>query len=152
MSELDLNQVVATGIRRELEPDKKDYQLKYGDDTWMAIRGSGKKFDCCGFHGTIKEIKEMILVGKIKPESDVPGKQAKTDPVTGKRSTWECVHPCAWMVTLPFALPQAALETLDAYGWLDEEGKPDWKRANREMKRFEVLKERDEEDEEDEEA
>lgn len=62
---------------------------------------------------------------------------------TKATETWDCVHPCALLVHLyQVGKMQGEGEdpeierTLHAWGWMDEDGKPDIERALREINRF----------------
>ena len=62
---------------------------------------------------------------------------------TKKTELWDCVHPCALLVlAYTQGLMQGAEEdgeferTFHAWGWMDDDGRPDVKRAQREYDRF----------------
>ena len=60
------------------------------------------------------------------------------------RATWDCVHPCAWLIEhynlMADKLPEEVMEdvkhTLCAFGWMDNNGILDHVRAQREIARF----------------
>ena len=54
--------------------------------------------------------------------------------------TWDCVHPCALLITKPRSFDGDLLRTLGNYGWLDVMGRPDIARAEREIKRVKNLR------------
>ena len=84
---------------------------------------------------SLKEAKEAIVTLGLEiyfPAAEaVPAAAA---PI-GCRVTWDCVHPCAFMVRWIKTHTPTSLETLDKYGWLDEYGRPDSEKADREFAR-----------------
>ena len=63
-----------------------------------------------------------------------------TNPDPKKPTLWDCVDPCAFICyaiqikALPF--DKVVQDTLDAMGWLTEDGQPDYEKSHREFKRF----------------
>jgi hypothetical protein len=51
------------------------------------------------------------------------------------RPVWDCVHPCAAIILGDKVPPELLKETLDAYGYLTEDGTPDIEFATSELSR-----------------
>lgn len=134
-------------------PDGKNFNITHNGQTYLAER-KGQRFCCCGFVGTLKEIKAAILaerlhtsVGSVHDSepghlSDEP-KDCKTSPL---RSAWDCVDPCAILIYFCFDSPadvatmsesmrKTVLETLGCNGWLGADNSPDIAKMNREFSR-----------------
>ena len=60
-------------------------------------------------------------------------------PMNEQGTIWDCVHPCAFLIRWIKTHSPESLQTLDSYGWLDENGKPDYTKADREFTRVENL-------------
>lgn len=90
-----------------------------------GYRCRGRDFD------TLKEIKNWIEgMSEDDPTNDI-------DCDNNKSPMWDCVDPCALLIRLghEMGLSHKALETLDKYGWLTEEGLPDLEKVDKEFKR-----------------
>lgn len=91
----------------------------------------GQRWYCLGYCGTLKNIKAKICSGEIGLDyDDEESEEVRLDEPVG---TWDCVHPCALLITSGLQMTETMMETLDKYGWLDENGAPDLRRANKEM-------------------
>lgn len=105
----------------------------------------GEEFDCKptsaknGFMMNGKPFK-TIKQAKLFIETEDPFTIQRTTvcetPPDTASGTWASIDPCAWLVV---AEPECdcphKLNTLDCHGYLDENGKPDIHRANREIAR-----------------
>jgi hypothetical protein len=49
------------------DDNEKFYCISFEGNTYIAER-AGSKFSCCGFVGTLREIKHKIVVGELLPE------------------------------------------------------------------------------------
>ena len=106
----------------------------------LSPRSKGTGFEYNGqVWKTKKAFKDFVEEGGLE-ESD-----EETSTLTGE-DTWDCAHPCALLILSNIDHPMEPkfsvleMETLDCYGWLDENGNPDINRANRELDRVERLK------------
>ncbi len=97
-----------------------------------AIGSSG--YECGGINfDTLRAVKVHVEAGGFTDGSSV-------QPMQDGEDTWDCVHPCALMITKLRTFDGPILETLDNYGWLDVMGRPDVARAEREVKRVANLR------------
>jgi len=91
----------------------------------------GQRWYCEGHCDTLKNIKAKICSGEINlGYEDEEFEEVRLDEPMG---TWDCVHPCALLIAYSVEMTDTVMETLDKYGWLDENGEPDIRRANKEM-------------------
>ena len=114
----------------------------YNDVKWFAITTTcgeqyecepdGQRWHCQDYCGTLKDIKAKICSGEINlgHDDDEEYEEVRLDEPAG---TWDCVHPCALLITSGLKMTETIMETLDKYGWLDENGAPDLRRANKEV-------------------
>lgn len=129
--------------------DGKDYEIyaeEGGLETVYHCKRVGQRFECLGVVDSIKGLKKRILSGHFSDrQSDVEGadRAAAHDVAIG---TWDCINPCALLVKMVETVPafdgiseDDLMLTLDNYGWLDENGRPDFHQANREFERFRKL-------------
>lgn len=105
----------------------KDYIITYENTSYLCKRIDGTtKWECLGVtYPSIKEIKAAIKAGlteTAEPEEPDLEKLA---------NLWDCIDPCAHIVKLIADPSPEVLATLDNYGWLDEEGRPDTAQADR---------------------
>ena len=130
-------QIKKTAGKPGIGGTRKDYVIHTtcGEKYYAKAVGS-QGYECGGINfDSLKAIKAHIVEGGF--DTEAPDEQATTDGA----DTWECVHPCAWLVIMePAQTCKIKLATLDAYGWLDCMGRPDVARAEREIKRVENLK------------
>ncbi len=97
----------------------------------LSPREKGQGFEHDGkVWKTKKAFKDFVEEGGLEPTGDGVSTADGLDP-------WDCAHPCALMI---IPTPDLYMETLDNYGWLDETGRPDVAKAEREIKRVERLK------------
>lgn len=104
----------------------------------LSPREKGQGFEHDGkVWKTKKAFKDFVEEGGLEPTGDGVSTAEGAD-------TWDCVHPCALliynMMEYDWALGDRETKTLDAYGWLDENGRPDFDRAKRELERVKRLK------------
>ena len=89
---------------------------------------------------TKKSFKDFVEEGGLE---NLP--YAETSTMDGE-DTWDCTHPCALLISsnvdnlMEPTFSRFEMETLGSYGWVDEIGQPDIARAEREIKRVQVLK------------
>ena len=106
---------------------------------------NSQSFECGGINfPSLKALKAHIIDGGFDTEE--PDEATEASTLDGA-DTWDCVHPCALLITLvphDFGLHGSLCSdmkhTLDRYGWLDCMGRPDIARAEREIARVENLK------------
>ncbi len=125
--------------REGLGGTRKDYVIytKCGEKFYCKAIGS-QGYECGGVNYlSIKEIKAEIVGGGFGSDNDDEPDEVST--LTGE-DTWDCVHPCALMITQLRMFDKHTLETLGNYGWLDCMGRPDIARAEREIKRVESVR------------
>ena len=112
----------------------KSYRLTFQGVEYVAER-DGSKFVCSGIRGTLREIKAAIASGQVGgPVVSDTGEPI----VSGPKSTWDCVDPCALLVELIHGgklEPEDVWNTLDCYGWIDPASGVDVDRAKREIGR-----------------
>lgn len=85
---------------------------------------------------SLKEAKEAIVTQGLEIYFPAPeAVPAAAAPIADGVDAWDCVHPCAFMVRWIKTHTPTSLETLDKYGWLDEYGRPDSEKADREFAR-----------------
>ncbi len=112
---------------------------------YYANADGSQGYICNGIkYKSVKEIKAAIVDGSIAAESDdeEPADNTTERSTAEGADTWDCVHPCALLIEgldPKWPTPLKTLTTLDNYGWLDDMGRPDVDRANREIKRVENL-------------
>lgn len=115
----------------------KDYVISHEGKQYQATR-SGSLFCCNGTTDTLRNIKQMILDGKLGVRQPTTN-TTEIEPDIGV-GLWDCVHPCALLallvgdINLAEGMRVATMETLDNYGWLTECGSPDHERAYRDYR------------------
>lgn len=135
--------VSTTGYWIEGE-QRKAYRVTTSEgDIYDCTPSGSAGYQVLGKHyPAIKQIKSIILSGGIvlKTQDEV------IDLERNELGTWDCVDPCALLILnvphdhgLHGSISPQLIQTLDAYGWLDEEGRPDVKRAEKEITRVENL-------------
>ena len=122
-----------------IDGNRKDYAIHTtcGHKFYAKAIGS-QSYECGGVNfDTLRAIKAHIESGGFEDGSSV--KPSETSTAEGA-DTWDCVHPCALLITKPRSFDGDLIKTLDSYGWLDVMGRPDVARAEREIKRVKNLK------------
>ncbi len=100
------------------------------------------------FTGTVKQIKEHFAEWLEASTDELAVDMGSRDDSVGEspRGLWDCCHPAAIIIELLAAIPDGQLdgpdgrvlkniikETLDNYGYADENGNPDYALARREI-------------------
>ena len=132
---------------------RKSYIIHTTCGTKFYAEADGSQgYICNGVkYKSVKDIKAAIADGSISNEGDDEGDDEAPAEISTAEGvdTWDCVHPCALLVVLQNTFLQGChekqvLKTLDNYGWLDEQGKPDIARAKREVSRVDKLNKKQE--------
>ena len=139
-------EIKSTTGRPGLGGTRKDYVIRtkggeknYAKEYYAKAVGS-QGYECGGINfGSLKALKAHIVEGGFAEEATEASEVSTADGA----DTWDCVHPCALLMSLDVDLGELT-KTLEAYGWLDCMGRPDIARAEREIKRVENLKKRSE--------
>jgi hypothetical protein len=142
-------EIKSTTGRPGLCGTRKDYVIrtKCGEKFYAKAVGS-QGYECGGVNfDSLKAIKAAIVAGDFDEDATEASEVSTADGA----DTWDCVHPCALLITNLQVIggttlfnPVLTIETLGNYGWLDVMGRPDIARAEREIKRVENLKKRSE--------
>lgn len=115
---------------------RKDYivHTECGREFLAKANGRNAGYRCEGlFYKSLKALKAAIESGVATLEIACKDERVADD---NKSPMWDCVDPCALLIRLgPPVLGHKALETLDKYGWLTEEGIPDRDKVEKEFKR-----------------
>ncbi len=117
---------------------RKNYTIhtKCGEE-FFAKAAVSQGYECRGIKfKSIKALKAAIVAGDFAEEAT----EASEASTAEGADTWDCVHPCALLITKLRMFDGHTLETLGNYGWLDVMGRPDIARAEREIKRVDNLK------------
>lgn len=131
-------EIKSTTGRPGLGGTRKDYVIrtKCGEKFYAKAVGS-QGFECGGVnYGSLKALKAAIVDGEFAEDATEASEVSTADGA----DTWDCVHPCALLITKLRMFDGHIIETLGNYGWLDVMGRPDIARAEREIKRVENLK------------
>ena len=131
-------EIKSTTGKPGLGDTRKDYVIrtKCGEEFYAKAVGS-QGYECGGVsYSSIKAIKAAIVAGDFDDEDTEPYAVSTAEG----EDTWDCVHPCALLITKLRVFDGHILETLGNYGWLDVMGRPDIARAEREIKRVEKLR------------
>ena len=129
-------QIKKTVGKAGLGGDRKDYVIhtECGEKFYAKAVGS-QGYECGG--NQWKSVKELKAHIEADGFSDEPAEEVS---MSSGEDTWDCVHPCALLITKPRAFDGDLLRTLGNYGWLDVMGRPDIARAEREIKRVKNLR------------
>ena len=116
--------------------DRKDYVIhtECGEKFYAKAVGS-QGYECGGM--SWKSVKALKTHIEADGFSDEPAEEVS---MSSGEDTWDCIHPCALLITKPRAFDGDLLRTLGNYGWLDVTGRPDIARAEREIKRVKNLR------------
>lgn len=134
-----------------IEGTRKDYVIHTacGEEFYAKATGS-QGYECRGqSFKSVKDIKTAISNDRFSESGDSPASETSTAEGV---DTWDCAHPCALLAHLydlgllgPLGYKHKDLldqynDTMDKYGWLDENSQPDIARANREINRVQNIK------------
>jgi len=119
------------------ESGRKNYIITNTDDgsEHVAIkRESGSKYDI-GEHTclTLRQCKVLVSENRVRHFADSRGEvvvDAVEDKPDRKPETWSCVDPCALLILLADTTDPEVRRTLDAYGWITQDGELDDEQAN----------------------
>ncbi len=129
--------------KRIKEGDKTiGYEITAGNGAVIrATAGKGGKFDCPALKMesvTLKSLKGAALwySGPADEANEEPAPSAAAASAPEVQPTFDCLHPCAiiiqHMIVDNEPISMVVLQTLDCYGWLTPDRKPDYARAQRE--------------------
>ena len=120
------------------ESGRKNYIITNTDDgsEHVAIkRESGSKYDI-GDHTclTLRQCKVLVSEDRVRHFADrctkiVPDSEVADEPER-KPETWDCCDPCALLILLADTTDPEVRRTLDAYGWITQDGELDSEQAN----------------------
>ena len=128
------------------------YVITDGDWTFHAIK-DGTKFKCGLMTGDLKSIKILIAASNKDARADLFDGVRDSDSAAceevledetievGEQDTWSCVHPCALLILQAPVLDKESFRTLDAYGWMMENGCPNEAKAVDEYHRWKMTPE-----------
>jgi len=119
------------------EGGRKNYIITNTDDgsEHVAIkRESGSKYDI-GEHTclTLRQCKVLVSENRVRHFADSREEGAVAaveDKPERKPETWSCVDPCALLILLADTTDPEVRRTLDAYGWITQDGELDDEQAN----------------------
>jgi len=129
------------------ESGRKNYIITNTDDgsSHVAIkRESGSKYDI-GEHTclTLRQCKVLVSENRVRHFADsresIVDKLADglfEDEPERKPETWSCVDPCALLILLADTTDPEVRRTLDAYGWITQDGELDDEQANDNYERW----------------
>ena len=116
--------------------DRKGYIIHTDcGEKFHAKPVGSQSYECGG--NQWKSLKELKAHIEADGFSDEPAEEVS---MLSGEDIWDCVHPCALLITKPRAFDGDLLRTLGNYGWLDVMGRPDIARAEREIKRVKNLR------------
>ena len=127
------------------ESGRKNYIITNTDDgsSHVAIkRESGSKYDI-GEHTclTLRQCKVLVSENRVRHFADSREEVAAV-AVEGKPErkpeTWSCVDPCALLILLADTTDPEVRRTLDAYGWVTQDGELDDEQANDNYEKWEI--------------
>ncbi len=119
------------------ESGRKNYIITNTDDgsSHVAIkRETGSKYDI-GEHTclTLRQCKVLVSENRVRHFADSREEVAAVaveDKPERKPETWSCVDPCALLILLADTTDPEVRRTLDAYGWITQDGELDDEQAN----------------------
>jgi len=121
--------------------DRKGYIIhtECGEKFHAKPVGS-KSYECGGLNfDTLRGVKFYVEEGGFGEDAEDDNELEEVSMLSGE-DIWDCVHPCALLITKPRSFDGDLLRTLGNYGWLDVMGRPDIARAEREIKRVKNLR------------
>jgi len=125
------------------ESGRKNYIITNTDDgsSHVAIkRESGSKYDI-GEHTclTLRQCKVLVSENRVRHFADSREEatvEAVEDRSERKPETWDCCDPCALLILLADTTDPEVRRTLDAYGWITQDGELDDEQANDNYERW----------------
>ena len=118
---------------------RKSYTIHTECGREFHAKATGSQaYECIGMKfSSLKAVKTHIEADGFHEEAD-EADEAEV-PMNEQGNLWDCVHPCAFLVRWTLTHSPTSLDTLNKYGWLDENGAPDFAKADREFTRVENL-------------
>ena len=103
---------------------------------------SGSKYDI-GEHTclTLRQCKVLVSENRVRHFADSREEvvvDAVEDRSERKPETWACVDPCALLILLADTTDPEVRRTLDAYGWITQDGELDDEQANDNYEKWEI--------------
>lgn len=122
-----MTKVIRTVGRDRVDGDK-DYTIFTDDGRSFDCERHGSQWLCLGLtFPSLRAVKDAIAEGTFEIVGD-------DDDDAG--STWGCADPCALLILAGANVEDNQVRrTLDAYGWIGEDGSVDVDRAHREVQR-----------------
>jgi len=125
------------------ESGRKNYIITNTDDgsSHVAIkRETGSKYDI-GEHSclTLRQCKVLVSENRVRHFADSREEMvvdAVEDKSERKPETWDCCDPCALLILLADTTDPEVRRTLDAYGWITQDGELDDEQANDNYERW----------------
>ena len=120
-----MNNIKVKGILDE--KGIKNYMITNTDsgEVHAAVREGQFSFRVGEFVGTLGQCKRMVSAGHVVHFADAkPGADGEAG------GTWGCVDPCALLILLADKTDPEVRRTLDAYGWVTQDGELDIEQAN----------------------
>jgi hypothetical protein len=122
---------------------RKNYIITNTDDgsEHVAIkRETGSKYDI-GEHTclTLRQCKVLVSENRVRHFADSREEMvvdAVEDKSERKPETWDCCDPCALLILLADTTDPEVRRTLDAYGWITQDGELDDEQANDNYERW----------------
>jgi len=119
------------------ESGRKNYIITNTDDGSSHVatkRETGSKYDI-GEHTclTLRQCKVLVSENRVRHFADSREEVAAVaveDKPERKPETWSCVDPCALLILLADTTDPEVRRTLDAYGWITQDGELDDEQAN----------------------
>lgn len=130
--------IVSTKGYRIEGQSRKAYRINTSEgDSYDCTPSGSAGYELLGTaYRSLRECKKEIERGLVVDNTGDPG----IDVERCAGGTWDCVHPCAILITIAPPIPGSELiRTLDAYGWLTPEGLPDRAAAVKEFERIQSL-------------
>ena len=116
------------------EAGNKNYIITNTDDgsEHVAIkRATGSKYDI-GEHSclTLRQCKVLVSENRVRHFADSSYDDRAEVEEDLRPETWACCDPCALLILLADTTDPEVRRTLDAYGWITQDGELDSEQAN----------------------
>ena len=130
---MEIGELKTVGIK-DSETGLKDFEISTpSGEHFFVKRVDGNKWEACGsVFKTLTAVKHAICRGDL---SDI--KKESPKQLGKSRPTWDCIHPCVFMILGEELDHRLHMETLCKYGYLDSDGeRPDIDRARTEANAY----------------